>query len=181
MSRALALVVLLNAASARASVGAISIDELIRRSDLIVIATVRSVDVENRVRIATAEVNEVLAGAPGATVRFIAQPQMRCSVATAVPGEQVLLFLKTSSASEPAWIALYGRGRLPLRSIDGERFAVWPGKVWPETLGLWEALEPSDERVVALDELIARIRKVVKEMAEDREASSLRSLQHSPG
>jgi hypothetical protein len=180
MRGAPALLVLLLAPTAHASIGPISLEDLIRGSDLIVIATVRSVDLDARPNIATADVREVVSGASGAIVRFIAEPQMRCSVATAMPGERVLLFLSKSPASELATIAAHGYGRLPLQTIDDVDFAVWPQKVWLWPLRAWAAPAPSDEAVVVLAELLAEVRRVRSVQAREKEASSLRTLQHRP-
>jgi hypothetical protein len=119
----------------RGEVGAIPIAELAQRSDLIVIATVESVSEPTGEKVyATAKVMEVWKGPHVGKVEFLASGTWTCDISEAELGEAVLLFLTTGPESRSLMIAHSGRGRMPLRTLDGKRYATfWEEILLPET------------------------------------------------
>ncbi len=109
-----------------AKVGALQLDELVEGSDLIVLAEVESVTKPLiGERKATARVLEVWKGPPIETVRFIASPTWTCDISEAVEGETVVLFLARGDHPRFYTIAHSGRGRMPLRTVDGLTYATF--------------------------------------------------------
>ena len=139
-SRALILccVGLLAAPISQSKIAAVPVDELIRSSDQIVIATVtRAVDTKvdsYTVKHATATVHKTLKGRPLQSIRFAAVPandRFMDSTDDAIEGESVLLFLYKKQDDEFG-IALAGRGRMPLRTMGATTYAtLWKDVVLP--------------------------------------------------
>jgi hypothetical protein len=127
-----------------AKVAALQLDELVEGSDLIVLAEVESVTKPLiGERKATARVLEVWKGSPIETVRFIASPTWTCDISEAVEGETVVLFLAKGDNPRFYTIAHSGRGRMPLRSVDGVTYAtLWPEVRLPEGTPTIEGPEP---------------------------------------
>jgi hypothetical protein len=124
--RSLLFLFVLLAAVAPASVASVSLPDIARQSDLIVIADVTSLDTVQGMKVAMAEVRHGYKGNP-LTVRFLAQPTWKCDTSTAVVGERVLLFLAKGSRypadsrqarlgkSGVYMLSHSGRGRVVLR------------------------------------------------------------------
>ncbi len=125
-------------ALANAKVGTIDLSELARRTSIVVIADVRTVETIGGVKIASADVVSRVKGKPVSQVFFVAQPTWNCDISRAAPGERVLLFLDEiraprngspelqSAIQEIArrgdslyLIAHSGRGQIPLRKAHG--------------------------------------------------------------
>ena len=109
-----------------------TIAELAKTSDVIVLARVESVtghpsDLDRR---AKATVTEVWKGPKTASVEFLASPTWVCDISDAKPDETVLLFLV--KGKEAGWVINWaGRGRRPLRSLDGKTYVSCAGVILP--------------------------------------------------
>jgi hypothetical protein len=124
--------------SVTASVGKITLKELVDGSDLIVLATVTKIedgpanlklgeDVFPPIKIATARVMEVWKGNTGHEVRYVASSTWVCDISNAKIGERVVLFLMTPEDWPKDWpfrlLAHSGRGRMLIRDVEGKAFA----------------------------------------------------------
>jgi hypothetical protein len=129
-------------ARATASVEPITLKELVGFSEMIVLATVTKVEDapaglkygdhgpdERTPKVATARVLEVWKGSPGPEVRYMASRSWVCDTATARVGERVVLFLSRLKGLPFLVIEHSGRGRMPLRIVGTETFAVLPNAV----------------------------------------------------
>jgi hypothetical protein len=128
-THALALLALAWPAQGFSYVLSIPLARLVAESDLIVVATVESVRkpflaLFGKKR-AVARVIEVWKGAPGETVRFRASPGWTCDISDAVVGETVLLFLCRRVGTSTLDIAHHGRGRMPIRTLQGSDHATF--------------------------------------------------------
>jgi hypothetical protein len=112
----------------------ITLKELVDRSDLIVLADVVKVEdgpadlklgeeVVTRIKIATAQVLEVWKGNAGRQVRYLASRTWACDVSQAKVGERVVLFLAKPNDSPFRAISHSGRGRMPIRDVQGRLYA----------------------------------------------------------
>lgn len=119
----------------RAEVEPVLLEELVRGSEVIVVADVVLVRDENAKngkgeRVAVARVRERWKGSSGDTVEFFAHPAWACDVSDAKEGETVVLFLRRTRFFPPAassgstfFIAHHGRGRMPLVLKTKARYA----------------------------------------------------------
>jgi hypothetical protein len=134
LSGVLALGFALSASPLWARVADISLKELVDGCDLIVVATVSKVEdapgdlklgeeVTVPVEIATARVLEVWKGNAPREVRYVASPTWTCDVSDAKVGERVVLFLKKPEGWPIRVIAHAGRGRMPIRDVNGKLYA----------------------------------------------------------
>ena len=106
-----------------ASIGSSSLEGLVKKCDLIVVAKVTKITLPVPDRFAEAIVSSVWKGrADTATVLFRASPSWSCDTACAVLNEDVLLFLHQGDGNIYT-IAHAGRGRMPLRMVKGEVYA----------------------------------------------------------
>lgn len=129
---------LLVASNSQSKIAAVLVDELIRSSDQIVVATVTQVVPAKvdayTVKHATAAVHKTLKGRPLQSIRFVAVPandHFMDSTADAIVGESVLLFLYKQD-DEEFGIKLAGRGRMPLRTVGATTYAtLWNDVVLP--------------------------------------------------
>jgi hypothetical protein len=129
---------LLAAPISQSKIAAVLVDELIRSSDQIVIATVTQVvDAKansHTVKHAIATVHKTLKGQPLQSIGFVAVPandHFMDSTADAIVGESVLLFLYKQD-DEEFGIKLAGRGRMPLRKVGATTYAtLWNDVVLP--------------------------------------------------
>jgi hypothetical protein len=99
------------------------IAQLAEESDVIVVAKVDSVSgrPDDGNRRAKATVTEVWKGPNVKTVEYRVSPTFACDVSDAQQGESVLLFL--AKEEETGWgIVWAGRGRMPLRNINGKDY-----------------------------------------------------------
>ncbi len=130
-----------------AKVARTDLSSLVRKSHLIVVATVEELIKDCGVTLARAVPMRSLKGSAPQSLFFVAQPTWRCDVSKAVEGETVLLFLdaeksrqvrvwdpsarKVVVSSGPLFsIAHSGRGRLVIESVEGElAAAVYTGGV----------------------------------------------------
>jgi hypothetical protein len=126
---------LLAAPISQSKIAAVPLDELIRSSDQIVIATVTQVvDAKvdsHTVQHAIATVHKTLKGPPLQSIGFVVVPandHFMDSADDAIVGESVLLFLHKQD-DEEFGIKLAGRGRMPLRKVGATTYAtLWnPG------------------------------------------------------
>jgi hypothetical protein len=117
-----------------ARVGTVTLKELVETSDLIVVATEMKVEdgpadfkIEEEIipspKVAIARVLDVWKGKAGPEVRYLASPAFPCDISDAKVGERVVLFL-TKPKELPFWaIADWGRGRMPIRVVEGKSYA----------------------------------------------------------
>lgn len=119
---------------ASAEVREISLADLAKRSEWIVVARVTKVeagpaDLEEldpsmpRFKIATAAVIETWKGTPVREVRYIASPSWMCDTSYAELGEKVVLFLAKRRDSNYLEITHAGCGRMPLLTYSERPFA----------------------------------------------------------
>lgn len=159
--KALALFVFLlgPALPGRAKVASIPLDEMIDASEVVVVAQVESVSrtfIFFGSRYAQAKVLEVWKGNPGAEIEFLASPTWTCDISDAEVGETAVLFLERSGSSYV--IAHSGRGRLPIRQIEGRPYGtIWPGVILPENVGTRPGPDPEYSFIesVSVDDLRA--------------------------
>lgn len=84
----------------QAKVATLSLDELARKSDLILIAEVERVEVKADVKIGRVRVIRFIKGATKSPIAFVAQRTWTCDMSEAVSGERVLLFLTSASSQK---------------------------------------------------------------------------------
>jgi hypothetical protein len=169
------LLIVLCPTIARAEAAEVSLKDLVARSGLIVIARVAAVEdgpagikTEGNgafppLRVATAEVIEVWKGGPLREVRYIASPVQNCDVSHADEGERVVLFLGSRTDTPIREISHLGRGRMPIRQIEGKPYATIDTKVvqLPEQIVTIPGPEPrySWYRSVKLNDLRQFVRQ----------------------
>lgn len=157
------------ATQAFAKVASISFEELVQSSDVILVATVESVScpmIGNRY--AKAKVSEVWKGAPAERVEFLASPTWTCDISKAEKGETVLLFLRKGDTSESYAIMHSGRGRMPLRTVDGKSYVTFsPDIRLPKDTPTIDGTEPQGD-VIRLVEL-GGLRDLAKKALEKKE------------
>jgi hypothetical protein len=141
------LVTLMVASPAPAKVAAITLRELARDSDSIVVATVESIAVVDGMKVATIVPEETLKGQIR-TEKFylLASPTWACDMSNAEAGEHVLLFVNRVDGTEidrkllrqpaahislkPLYrIANAGRGRMPFYKTGAETYVSVPSDV----------------------------------------------------
>lgn len=154
-----------------ARVGSIALNELPRESEIILVAKVKSVTqpLIGR-RYAKAEVVEVWKGDQKERVEFLASPTWTCDVSEARKGETVLLFLIKGGKSRSFTIAHSGRGRMPLRTVNGKEFVTfWPDIRLPKGTPTIDGPRPEWEFFRSVE--IAIIRDLVNKALENTEKS----------
>jgi hypothetical protein len=156
-----------------ADVRTMTLKELVAGSDLIVVAKVSRVedgpaDTRPRderfsaVRVATAEVIETWKGTPVREIRFRASPTWACDISTAKEGEQIVLFLSKPGGEPIMTIRHSGRGRMPLREVQGRTYATfWDDVELPKGTATIPGPEPeySFIRSVSLSKLRELVRR----------------------
>jgi hypothetical protein len=114
---------LIPASQAHAMVIPPRIGQLAEVGEMIVLAkvdSVRGLAIFNNRR-ATATVTEIWKGPKAETVEYRVSPTFACDISDASLGETVLLFLAKDEKGR--WeIVWAGRGRMPLRMIDGKEY-----------------------------------------------------------
>jgi hypothetical protein len=135
-----ALVLVFLPVAARAAVQEVDLNDLVARSDMIVVATVTKVEVgpddiqtaEDRfhpLKVATAQITETWKGAPVREIRYVASPTWTCDTSSAKEGERVVLFLKKRKGLKFLVDAHAGRGRMPLRDVGKKQYATLQDEV----------------------------------------------------
>ena len=124
MHRALVLLLVLVAASANAKVGGTTLADLFHLSDRVVIGKIVKIETRAGRQWARVEVAQTVKGAGAGEILFLAEPTWTCDTSSATVGDEALLFLDAeeelpANAFHLAWS---GRGQLPLRYVEGERF-----------------------------------------------------------
>ncbi|QEH35555.1 hypothetical protein OJF2_41080 [Aquisphaera giovannonii] len=121
----------------RAEVKETNIESLATNSELIVVAKVTKIEdapasLERDdpsmppLKVATARVLETWKGGPVREVRYIASPDWTCDTSHADEGERVVLFLSYEHWRKDRTffsITHAGRGRMPIREVEGKRYA----------------------------------------------------------
>jgi hypothetical protein len=152
---------LLAASALFAKVASIRFEELVESSDLIVVAEVDSVNRSLLKRYAQARVTEVWKGAETASVEFLASPTWTCDISAAIEGERVVLFLTQGKRPGSYTIAYSGRGRMPLRTVDGVVYATfWPDVILPEGTPTIDGPEPEWSFIRSIE--VAALRSLVR-------------------
>jgi hypothetical protein len=140
-------VVLCLGSSTLARVADLSLAELVKESELIVVARVIAVEDgpantkrHNReypsLKVATAQVLETWKGQAQREVQYVASPTWLCDTSYAAKGEKVVLFLTSWPGSRSFWIVHSGRGRMPTRDTEDKSLAEIPldGVILPKNL-----------------------------------------------
>lgn len=144
------------AAIVEAKVATISLDELARKSTMIVLASVESLEVKAGVRIAHIKPIQTIRGKTSGRIAFVAEQTWKCDMSTALKGERVLLYLspivslsgKTmygqdlsrakesceNDGTELLQLSHSGRGRIPLHETAGQ---------WLATISIGDGSGPS--------------------------------------
>jgi hypothetical protein len=150
---------LLLSSFADAKLASIPIDELIARSDAIVIARVSQITSakvpahpsrSGNVVYADAIAQRALKGSVSGNFRFLAQVDFICEVTGAVKDEDALFFLYRDSEGSLNIMA-FGHGRMPLRTVNGKQY-VTPTSyiILPKDVPTIPALDPSSRVSVEL-------------------------------
>jgi hypothetical protein len=108
------------------------IDELAKLSDAIVVARVETIRGWPLIgkRWAKARVTEVWKGPMMDNIEFLASGRDPCDISDAKRGETVLLFL--TQKKELGWaIEHSGRGRMPLRTLNGKKYVTYCDVIFP--------------------------------------------------
>jgi hypothetical protein len=156
------IVTILTATQAFAKVASIEFTNLVADSELIVIAKVESVSSPLiGKKYAKARVLEVWKGTNSVTVEFLASPTWTCDISQAKAGDTVLLFLTKSDESRSYAIAHSGRGRFPLRVVDGKNYVTfWPDVLLPKEMLAIDDPEPKENFSRTVE--VTRLRDTVK-------------------
>jgi hypothetical protein len=138
------------------------LDELVRCSDIIVLAKVEAVTRPLiGKRYAKATVTDVWKGTQIDRVEFLASPTWTCDISAAKKGETVLLFLTKGGKSRSYAIAHSGRGRLPLRTVGSKSYAsFWPEIRFPMDTPNIDGPEPKWNFIRSVD--VETLRDLVK-------------------
>jgi hypothetical protein len=152
-----------------AKVGAVQLAELAEGSDLIVIAKVESVTKPLIGRQhAIARVLDVWKGSPTESAKFVSSPSWTCDISEAVEGEMVVLFLEKSDRRGSYTIAHAGRGRMPLRTVDGATYATfWPEVRLPEGTPTVDGPEPQWDFIRSVE--LGILRDLVEDAMREKE------------
>ena len=103
-------------------------------------------------RYAKAKVAEVWKGTPTERVEFLASRTWTCDISEAKKGETVLLFLIKSNKSRSYAIAHSGRGRMPLRAVEGKSYATfWLDVRLPKDTPTIDGPEPKWDSIRSVD------------------------------
>jgi hypothetical protein len=149
------LSVFLFAAPAIAKVSSMPIAELVAGSEEIVIATVTDVSAkpapDMKPSYASAVVQRTLKGSLAGAFRLWAYPTWTCDISEAVKGETVLLFLKRGGDGYFT-IQFAGRGRMPLRVVDGRTYVtLWDDIVLPKAAPTIAGPDPKYGFIVSVE------------------------------
>ena len=175
--------------TAEGKVAPTSLSNLTTVADQIVTGTVVAVNSVEGIQVATLEVDSTLKGPSFGHLYFLAQPTWVCDTSEAKLGEHVLLFLNKYTfgsgdkdlfdfkeprsfkrkmagltGSDPFFsISWSGRGRMPVRTVDGVEYAtLWTGDVLlPTVLATIDGPEKeysSFIRSVPLHDLVATVK-----------------------
>jgi hypothetical protein len=144
---------LLSAASAR--IGSTTIEELIARSDEIVIATVSELlptsTSDKDLVYATASIQRTLKGSLSDSFLFRASAGWICDTSGAVKDETALFFLGRGDDGT-FYIQHAGRGRMPLRVIDGKTYVtLWDNVVLPKEAPTVAGPDPRYEFIKSIE------------------------------
>jgi hypothetical protein len=132
-SLVIAAVLAVAVSHAHGEISSISLHQLAEKSDIIAIARVEATrDRADDKTYARAAIIETWKGRPSSHVKFLATPTWACDISEAVTGETALLFLTWEEASRSYVISHAGRGRMPLRTVRGKRYAtLWEDVILP--------------------------------------------------
>ena len=157
------------ATQAFAKVSPISLEQLVQNSDLVVVAKVESVsDRMFGKRYAKAKVTDVWKGTPSDRVEFLASSTWTCDTSKAKTGETALLFLTKGSQARAYAIAHSGRGRMPLRAVGGQSYAIfWTDLRLPKDTPTIDGPEPQWNFIRSVE--TATLRVLVKEALEKKQ------------
>lgn len=145
--------------SASAKIAGMSLVEMIKRSEMVVLAKVEKIEERKDFRRATATVSEVWKGRPIENVQFSALSTWTCDITSANVGETVVLFLAKGKSGDLE-IMVSGRGRMPIKAIGSEQYAeFWKDIVMPE--GTPSVALPGQNPVVIKGISLARLKKLV--------------------
>jgi len=127
-------VLMLSSASARISSS--PIEELIARSDEIVIAKVTELlptsSTQGDLVYASASVEKTLKGKLSGSFMFVASADWVCDTSGAIKDETALFFLGHAD-NGMYYIQMAGRGRMPFRQVDGKTYVtLWDDVLLPE-------------------------------------------------
>ena len=155
-----------------ARVGSISFEDLVKRSDYIVVGEVVAVDNVEQIKVAKVHVTRTLKGSPTQDVYFLASPTWTCDITSAEVGEKALFFFtKNQSATNPKTqpffqIAHSGRGKMPLRQIEGIDFVTsWSDVRLPKEINTVAGPEPKYEfiRSAPLEQIIEYVERILSQ------------------
>ena len=184
-----------------ARVMSISFDDLIKRSEYIVIGQVVSVKGVEPTKVAKVHVTRVLKGSPTQELYYLASRTWTCDISSAEVGERALFFfgkyqfavnpksrpvpngngsvrisgdfeepmgfreqVQAESRTPLLQIAHSGRGKMPLRRIDGLDFVTsWSDVLLPKEISTVAGPEPKYEfiRSANLEQIIKSIEKIL--------------------
>jgi hypothetical protein len=174
------------AAPSAASVAPTTLAELSKRAKLIAVGRVLAIHEPVGSRVAEVEILQVVKGPLDASRVFVfAQPTWTCDIADAKDGETALFFLADDTAlkeSRRFWRALNrirgeaplftiewsGRGRMPIRVLDGAEFVtLWTADVQlPPDLSTVDGPEPEFAafiRSLRLQDLLTAVRSAAEQ------------------
>jgi hypothetical protein len=147
--------------TAFAKVGGLSLEELVRISDAIVVAHVDRVSAALiGKKWAVASITETWKGSTDSKIRFLASPTWTCDISEAKKGETVVLFLVKDKNPTRYVLALSGRGRMPVREVSGKTYATfWPEVKLPIDISTIAGPEPKWDFIKSLE--VQKLRELV--------------------
>ncbi|MGH9968078.1 MAG: hypothetical protein ACREBG_09635 [Pyrinomonadaceae bacterium] len=181
-----------------ADAGTMKLEDMIQRSQYIVLGKVSAVKVVDGVKLAQIEVTRTLKGDPGITrLYYWASPSWVCDVSDAKVLEEGIYFLWYPEVSKPskeylrllkrahpflqgatvADLVHSGRGRLRPRYIDSERYLYvhkYSDVIFPVSIGIVRrSPEDPDFGLVRLDDVLSFITNQVRGNAQHNKALQL--------
>lgn len=157
------------------AVAKLALKQIVAESDIIVLAQVRAVSIEKATpsshpleisreneQHAVARVSETWKGNPSETIKFLASPTWTCDITGAVVGEETVLFLRLRSP-ELFEVVLAGRGKMPLRTVDGLQYvSLWDQVIMPAEVPMIDGPSPHSKHIrsVKLDILRELVRNI---------------------
>lgn len=175
------VILIASATSTLAKLGSFGLDEMICKSDIIVVGKVETLLPKTGAPTnATVRVIEKLKGTSDETIALNVLPTWTCDVSEAKANELILLFVRRDQNTGKNMIYGSGRGRMPIDEVGGKRYATfWPEVLMPTGIEIVAGPEPKFDfiRRANLANLKDHIGKILKETSnQSAQATALRAV-----